>query len=147
MIRNVIRSTATLVAALIALAMLAVAMPGQASAAPSNTASRADSGIGVMEANCERGPDVYDIGPGNTGVRVREVQCLLNWTLSWGAYPHVIEVDGDYGPITTGAVKKFQSCANSRGYSLAVDGRVGPQTLPVLRAWGQYGYDTGNVIC
>lgn len=108
---------------------------------------RPDQNPRALEANCPRGPNTYDIGPGDTGTAVREVQCLLNWTLSWSAYPYVIEVDGRYGPITTGAVKVFQTCANNKGAGISVDGRVGRQTLPHLRWWGQHSYRTGERIC
>src|SRR5688572_22902894 len=58
-------------------------------AAVSSSAARA------LEADCPRGPNVYDIGYGATGTAVREVQCLLNWALSAEAYPY-INVDGEY---------------------------------------------------
>jgi peptidoglycan hydrolase-like protein with peptidoglycan-binding domain len=101
----------------------------------------------TFEAGCPRGLNTYDIGPGDSGTAVLEVQCLLNWTLSWNVYPHVIVEDGHYGPITTGAVTVFQTCANNRGAGIDVDGRVGRQTLPHLRWWGQHSHDTGELMC
>jgi peptidoglycan hydrolase-like protein with peptidoglycan-binding domain len=109
--------------------------------------ARPNQNLRAFEADCPRGPNTYDIGPGDTGTAVVEVQCLLNWTLSWNAYPHVIVEDGQYGPITTGAVKVFQTCANNKGAGIAVDGRVGRQTLPHLRWWGQHSYTTGELMC
>ncbi|MDP9793542.1 peptidoglycan hydrolase-like protein with peptidoglycan-binding domain [Catenuloplanes nepalensis] len=121
-------------------AVLAVAIaPSAAIAAPVRQ--------GVLEANCERGPDVYDIGWNDRGKPVREVQCLLNWTLSDRVLSPRLVVDGHYGSLTTAAVKKFQECSHIWGYTLAVDGRVGRQTLPVLREWAQYGYNGGYAIC
>lgn len=115
------------------------------SQAPSD--SRPTPGARPFEADCPRGPQNYDIGPGDTGTAVREVQCLLNWALTWDAYPHVIEVDGEYGTITTGAVRVFQQCVNNRGTPIGVDGRVGRQTLPHLRWWGHHSWQTGERIC
>jgi zinc D-Ala-D-Ala carboxypeptidase len=71
-----------------------------------------------------------DIGRGDTGNYVREVQCLLNWAVNPGTY-HLISVDGEFGPDTEGKVKQFQRCAGG----LAVDGRVGSQTAPKLEFW------------
>jgi peptidoglycan hydrolase-like protein with peptidoglycan-binding domain len=114
-----------------------------ASAAP---ASRTDT-VGAL-ADCPRVSNSYDIGPGATGGNVLEVQCLLNRTLSWNAYPFVIKRDGEYGPVTTGAVWEFQECVNGRGSPITVDGRVGPQTLPHLRWWGNvHSPSTGERIC
>lgn len=61
------------------------------------------------------------LDPGAQGARVRSVQHLMTrrgWTLV---------ADGDYGPVSVGAVKKFQS---SRG--LVADGQVGPLTWSAL---------------
>ena len=130
-----------------ATALLIVSGAAPASAATSTGHTDSTAGVRIQEAGCLRGPVSYDIGPGSTGTAVQEVQCLLNRTLSWNVYPYVISVDGNYGPITTGAVRVFQTCANNRGAGIAVDGRVGPQTLPHLRWWGQYSYDTGVLMC
>lgn len=108
--------------------------------------SQSSPRISPFEADCPRGPESYDIGPGATGTAVKEVQCLLNWALSDNAYPY-IEVDGVYGRVTTEGVKVFQRCANNLGAGLKVDGRVGPKTLPHLRWWGQQGYQYDNRIC
>ncbi|MFG2379200.1 peptidoglycan-binding protein [Streptomyces sp. NPDC048504] len=60
---------------------------------------------------------------GNNGVEVAEVQCLLRRA---GFSPGGI--DGDFGPLTLGAVKALQKHAG-----LQVDGMVGPHTWKVLR--------------
>jgi peptidoglycan hydrolase-like protein with peptidoglycan-binding domain len=125
----------------------AAAAPAGLDRAQIEAQSRPSTDAQTFEADCPRGPNTYDIGPGDSGIAVLEVQCLLNWTLSWGVYPHEIVEDGNYGPITTGAVRVFQTCANHRGAGIAVDGRVGRQTLPHLRWWGQHSYDTGELMC
>jgi hypothetical protein len=70
---------------------------------------------------------------GNTGDRVREVQCLL---LHWGYSVGSSGVDGDFGPATEAAVKAFQS--DTYGVcgppGLVSDGRVGKHTWSALRA-------------
>jgi peptidoglycan hydrolase-like protein with peptidoglycan-binding domain len=123
------------------LTLLALASPASA------LASRPNWGAQTFEAGCPRGPDTYDIGPGDSGIAVREVQCLLNFTLSLDAYPPEIVEDGKYGSVTTAAVRVFQTCANNRGAGIAVDGRVGRQTLPHLRWWGQHSHDTFEYMC
>jgi len=54
--------------------------------------------------------------PGATGNEVKEVQQKLG-----------VKVDGIYGPVTIGAVRRFQS-----EHQLKVDGIVGPQTWKAL---------------
>ncbi|WP_290058661.1 peptidoglycan-binding domain-containing protein [Amycolatopsis solani] len=70
---------------------------------------------------------------GNTGNRVREVQCLL---LYWGYSVGSSGVDGDFGPATEAAVKAFQ--ADTYGVcgppGLVSDGRVGKHTWSARRA-------------
>jgi zinc D-Ala-D-Ala carboxypeptidase len=117
----------------------ASAAAGVALAAPAQAAQK--------EAGCPRGPSTYDIGYGDSGVAVSEVQCLLNHTVSWNAYPHSVPQTGYYNANTAAAVRVFQVCANNRGAGIGVDGRVGRQTLPHLRWWGQHTVDTGEVMC
>ena len=62
-----------------------------------------------------------------TGERVQRVKALQQ-QLSWlGLEPG--PVDGRYGPLTTGAVTRFQ-----QAHGLAVDGVVGPLTADALAA-------------
>jgi zinc D-Ala-D-Ala carboxypeptidase len=76
-----------------------------------------------------------DVGDGDTGDYVLEVQCLLNWAVAPTTY-HRIAVDGDFGPDTAGKVTKFQQCYNElTDPDIGVDGRVGPQTAPRLETW------------
>lgn len=60
---------------------------------------------------------------GNAGPEVAEAQCLLRRA---GLSPG--EVDGIYGPLTQGAVKRAQKRAG-----LPVDGIIGPHTWKALR--------------
>ncbi|MCA9334091.1 peptidoglycan-binding protein [Candidatus Saccharibacteria bacterium] len=60
---------------------------------------------------------------GSKGEDVKTLQKALN---SKGAN---LDVDGDFGPLTEGAVRRFQNQAG-----IKVDGIVGPQT------WGALGF-------
>jgi putative peptidoglycan binding protein len=61
--------------------------------------------------------------PGDTGAQVKVLQrALARLGYASGA------VDGDYGPATQAAVKRFQTAAK-----LAPDGVVGPKTLAALK--------------
>ncbi|MFE4535656.1 peptidoglycan-binding protein [Streptomyces scopuliridis] len=62
---------------------------------------------------------------GNSGPRVYEIQCLLNW---YSGYPVSVTPDGDFGPATERGVRWLQSCAG-----LTVDGLVGTNTWRALR--------------
>lgn len=65
------------------------------------------------------------LNPGDTNEQVRLLQALL------AAYPDIYPqgtITGYYGPLTTAAVKRFQS-----KYGVAPVGRVGPQTLDKLK--------------
>ncbi len=68
---------------------------------------------------------------GNTGSTVRKIQQKLK---NWGYYTG--SVDGIFGPKTVEAVKYFQ-----RKNNLAVDGKVGPETLAAL---GMQSGDSGG---
>lgn len=68
---------------------------------------------------------------GDTGNRVKEVQCLL----AGAGWLKASDVDGIFGPVTRGAVEDFQ--ANYKKYcnrGLAVDGIVGIETWAALRS-------------
>jgi len=65
---------------------------------------------------------------GNTGDRVREVQCLLD---SWGFDIGSAGVDGRFGPDTAKAVRSFQAWFGG----LTIDGKVGANT------WRRCGVD------
>ena len=62
--------------------------------------------------------------PGDTGAQVKRLQRFLRlFGYSTG------KVDGDYGPATTAAVKRFQQATN-----LTADGITGPATLRAIKA-------------
>ncbi|MER8266154.1 peptidoglycan-binding protein [Streptomyces griseus] len=61
------------------------------------------------------------IDPGASGPTVVVIQHLMNQR------GHGLAVDGSYGSLSVGAVKRFQ-----RSAGLAADGQVGPATWPVL---------------
>lgn len=63
---------------------------------------------------------------GSKGAKVRELQALL---VRAGA---AIKVDGDFGPSTRDAVKRFQ-----KAQRILVDGVAGPETVRRLEAWRQ----------
>ncbi|MFS0696733.1 peptidoglycan-binding domain-containing protein [Streptomyces nitrosporeus] len=62
------------------------------------------------------------IRQGNTGDRVREIQCLANY------HGYSLSVDGQFGPSTYNAVIAFQ-----RARGIGADGIVGPSTWRQLR--------------
>ena len=83
----------------------------------------ADGVVGAVTAEAlrARSPDQPTRG------RIERVKALQR-QLSWlGLEPGLI--DGRYGPLTTGAVKRFQEA-----HDLIVDGVVGPATAEALRA-------------
>lgn len=71
-----------------------------------------------------------EVGPGATGDRVREIQCLLNWDPQYTGTP--LTVDGVYGSTTTWAVERYQWATG-----LSEDGIVGPATWRTLRHGGE----------
>ena len=136
-------TTAAVRAALVAaaLAVGALGVPASASAAepaPSPGAAtkpRVTSAAAAIR-NCI---DVAnrDVGRGDTGPYVREVQCLLNWAINPATFPLISE-NSDFGSRTEAKVKKFQTCANALGAGLVVDGRVGSRTAPHLEWWAAH---------
>jgi hypothetical protein len=64
---------------------------------------------------------------GSLGDDVRLVQQALN---RWNPALPPLEVDGIYGPVTTGRVREFQSSKHA-----FVDGVVGPETWGLLKPW------------
>ncbi|WP_405797449.1 protein kinase domain-containing protein [Streptomyces sp. NBC_01506] len=71
----------------------------------------------------------FTVKQGDGGSQVREVQCLLRYL---HGIEEVGEVDGDFGPLTHGAVVTFQKRAG-----LDADGMVGPDTWRALREGGE----------
>jgi peptidoglycan hydrolase-like protein with peptidoglycan-binding domain len=65
---------------------------------------------------------IVEVSQGSNGEAVRAVQFLLQ-----KKYSYTLEVDGIFGPITSQAVKDFQS-----KHGLTADGVVGPLTWQKL---------------
>ncbi|WP_380285601.1 peptidoglycan-binding protein [Kitasatospora purpeofusca] len=63
---------------------------------------------------------------GSSGEAVKQAQCYLGSSLTGEA----ILVDGDFGPVTDAATRRFQKCAN-----ITVDGVIGAQTWSFLTFW------------
>ncbi len=57
---------------------------------------------------------------------MQKAQCYLNLSLSSAPIPE----DGDFGPVTDEATRRFQACAG-----ITVDGLIGPQTWSHLVYW------------
>jgi len=81
--------------------------------------------------------DQNDIGYQDKGASVKRAQCELNWALSPYTGHTPLDEDGDFGSKTRTAVRQFQTCANTHGAGLAVDGRVGAHTWPKLDDWAR----------
>jgi len=87
----------------------------------------ATSGAEPAASSVSSGPSVTGkpiLKAGSKGQDVKDLQTLLN---KHGA---TLKVDGDFGTLTTSAVKDFQS----KNPPLKVDGVVGPQTWTALAA-------------
>ncbi|WFE33987.1 D-Ala-D-Ala carboxypeptidase family metallohydrolase [Micromonospora sp. WMMD975] len=63
---------------------------------------------------------------GRSGTDVRELQIRV---AGWAGYGDIVHIDGQYGPETAAAVKRFQAA-----YGLRVDGIAGPQTYAKIYA-------------
>ncbi|WP_236240595.1 protein kinase [Streptomyces sp. CC228A] len=131
------RRRPTLVSALVAAALLSAATaayalwdkpPATASAPPTceKPAVYEDKKYGRGYTAGENGTWDFTIKRGDGGSQVRELQCLLRYL---HGVTEVGEVDGDFGPMTHGAVITFQKRAG-----LDADGLVGPGTWRALRA-------------
>lgn len=64
---------------------------------------------------------------GSTGTEVKELQSHCRF---WGWYPATAAIDGSFGPVTDGAVKKLQAAAK-----VGQDGVYGPVTATAYTNW------------
>lgn len=72
---------------------------------------------------------------GSTGTAVKQAQCELNYSMTGDN----LAIDGDFGPATESAVKRFQACVK-----ISVDGVIGPVTWSHLNYWASNGgYPSG----
>ena len=113
------------------LTVLAVAVSGSLSV----------MGPGVQTANAATCRS-YIYGYGGNGTCVKHVQTLLrgwHYSASQGYYTRYLTADGDFGPNTLAAVKKFQGA-----FGLKQDGIVGRYTWNKLcnPGFGGNGYDS-----
>ncbi|MEV5527299.1 protein kinase domain-containing protein [Streptomyces prunicolor] len=65
---------------------------------------------------------------------VRQAQCYLNLSMTGDTIPE----DGNFGPVTEVATRRFQTCAN-----ITVDGLIGPETWSYLICWAS----SPNYLC
>ncbi|MFD7812850.1 peptidoglycan-binding protein [Streptomyces sp. NPDC059785] len=107
--------------------LLAGLVTRTAAASPAATAPQAAIGCGYSN-------QFPQIKLGSKGAAVREAQCYLNGTLT---NTH-LAVDGDFGPLTDAATRRFQACEG-----LAVDGIIGPKTWEAL----SFDWVNGIVAC
>ncbi|GGP00365.1 hypothetical protein GCM10012280_68970 [Wenjunlia tyrosinilytica] len=71
---------------------------------------------------------------GSSGAAVQQAQCYLNLSMTGVSMPE----DGDFGPVTEAATRRFQRCAG-----ITVDGLIGPQTWSYLIYWA----DSSTYLC
>ncbi|MFI6550283.1 peptidoglycan-binding protein [Streptomyces prunicolor] len=71
---------------------------------------------------------------GSSGAAVRQAQCYLNLSMTGDTIPE----DGNFGPVTEVATRRFQTCAN-----ITVDGLIGPETWSYLICWAS----SPNYLC
>ncbi|MFJ5307949.1 protein kinase [Streptomyces sp. NPDC088350] len=71
---------------------------------------------------------------GSSGAAVQQAQCYLNLSMAGGTIPE----DGDFGPVTEAATRRFQACA-----AITVDGLIGPETWSYLVYWAS----SPNYLC
>lgn len=76
----------------------------------------------------------YPIKNGSSGAAARQAQCYLNLSMTGNTIPE----DGNFGPVTEGATRRFQNCAN-----ITVDGLIGPETWSYLIYWAS----SPNYLC
>ncbi|WP_371494750.1 peptidoglycan-binding protein [Kitasatospora sp. NBC_00374] len=63
---------------------------------------------------------------GSKGDAVKQAQCFLNFSLIGDA----LAEDGEFGPVTDAATRRFQKCAE-----ITLDGIIGAQTWSFLTFW------------
>ncbi|MFF7394099.1 peptidoglycan-binding protein [Streptomyces scabiei] len=113
-------TTVTLIASLVLAGGAAVAVPPGAGPLPEQVVTHGSRDV------CNFTIQRPTLRTGSTGSAVQQAQCYLNSAMT-GAD---LDMDGDFGPVTTSATKRFQRCAG-----ITVDGTVGAQTWSFLVFW------------
>jgi zinc D-Ala-D-Ala carboxypeptidase len=80
----------------------------------------------IIPGRCEYTNSQPALQRGSSGTAVRQLQCELNWAMTGDN----LSIDGDFGPATERAVRRFQGCVG-----IGVDGEVGPITWPRVHSW------------
>ena len=125
------RWTSCLVAVAASCAMVAGPTYAAAAAPPEPVppaSVKSAGGVGTLDV-CNYTTSRPTIRQGSTGAAVRQAQCYLNLSLSSDTSAPLV-IDGDFGPKTNAATRKFQTCAR-----ITVDGIIGPQTWGQLQYW------------
>jgi peptidoglycan hydrolase-like protein with peptidoglycan-binding domain len=122
-------------------APLGLAGTAQASAGPAvGTAAVTASSVSASSWQCGYYSGNAETVKGDTGDRVREVQCLVVYVFGQNvgtSGPAHDGVDGEFGTKTYNAVVSIQKSLNSVcTRQLSVDGKVGTHTWSALRAGG-----------
>lgn len=109
---------------IVSMIVATMATVGVAGAVPLVTAAPASAAI--IPGRCEYTSAEPVLRQGSTGLAVRQAQCELNWSMT-GAN---LAVDGEFGPATLAATRRFQACVG-----IAQDGIIGPITWGRLNYW------------
>ncbi|MFH7598504.1 peptidoglycan-binding domain-containing protein [Streptomyces racemochromogenes] len=105
----------------------AVAVP---ESAPSATSVATKKAADICDYTLRR----PTIKRGSSGSAVQQAQCYLNHAMR-GAD---LDEDGNFGPVTDAATRRFQRCAG-----IVVDGVIGAQTWSSLVFWA----NTSDYVC
>lgn len=127
----------TLAASLVLAGGAAVAVPQSPDSPARTTAARAAAPErpvthGTVDV-CNQTIQRPTLKIGSSGSAVRQAQCYLNNSMTGPK----LAVDGNFGPVTSAATKRFQQCAG-----IVVDGTIGAQTWSFLVFWAN---STANV--
>lgn len=124
-------TSVTLVASLVFAGGAAVAVPESAETEASRAMTTKASLPGTLVAHgsvdvCDYTIKRPTLRTGSSGSAVQQAQCYLNNAMTGDD----LDEDGDFGPVTHSATKRFQRCAG-----ITVDGTVGAQTWSFLVFW------------
>lgn len=109
---------------IVSMIVATMATVGVAGAVPLVTAAPASAAI--IPGRCEYTSAEPLLEYGDSGIAVMQAQCELNWSMT-GAN---LAVDGEFGPATLAATKRFQGCVG-----ISQDGDIGPDTWRWLNYW------------